>query len=186
MCRFVFAWSYHDKLPILKDVSYDNSPNPTCWFFQVLPLQRVGPEIQLQTRSLLEVSPPKSRNERDGQHYMDVSENRGTPKSSIFIRFSIINHPFFGVPGYPYFWKHPYPNSALLYLSTFHNRFHPTTHNLLWHWATFFFSKLLGIYDVMGRLDFLHDEGERKPWTPWCWTNGTFFIQHPNWAETVN
>ena len=27
---------------------------------------------------------------------MDVSENSGTPKSSIFIRFSIINHPFWG------------------------------------------------------------------------------------------
>ena len=27
---------------------------------------------------------------------MDVSENRGTPKSSILIRFSIINHPFWG------------------------------------------------------------------------------------------
>ena len=25
---------------------------------------------------------------------MDVSKNRGTPKSSIFIGFSIINHPF--------------------------------------------------------------------------------------------
>ena len=29
---------------------------------------------------------------------MYVSENSGTPKSSIFIGFSIINHPF---------WKHP-------------------------------------------------------------------------------
>ena len=29
---------------------------------------------------------------------MDVSENRGTPKSSILIRFSIINHPFWGTP----------------------------------------------------------------------------------------
>ena len=28
--------------------------------------------------------------------YMGVSENSGTPKSSIFIRFSIINHPFWG------------------------------------------------------------------------------------------
>ena len=28
----------------------------------------------------------------------------GTPKSSMFIGFSIINHPFLG---YPYFWKHP-------------------------------------------------------------------------------
>ena len=36
---------------------------------------------------------------------MDVSEKFGTPKSSILIGFSIINHPFLG---YPYFWKHSY------------------------------------------------------------------------------
>ena len=31
--------------------------------------------------------------------YMDVSENSGfSPKSSILIRFSIINHPFWGTP----------------------------------------------------------------------------------------
>ena len=29
---------------------------------------------------------------------MSVSENRGTPKSSILIGFSIINHPFWGTP----------------------------------------------------------------------------------------
>jgi len=29
---------------------------------------------------------------------MDVSENSGTTKSSILIRFSIINHPFWGTP----------------------------------------------------------------------------------------
>ena len=28
--------------------------------------------------------------------YMDVSKNRGIPKSSILIGFSIINHPFWG------------------------------------------------------------------------------------------
>ena len=28
--------------------------------------------------------------------HMDVSKNRGTPKSSILIGFSIINHPFWG------------------------------------------------------------------------------------------
>ena len=28
--------------------------------------------------------------------HMGVSKNRGTPKSSILIRFSIINHPFLG------------------------------------------------------------------------------------------
>ena len=31
-------------------------------------------------------------------HHMGVSENRGTPKSSILIGFSIINHPFWGTP----------------------------------------------------------------------------------------
>ena len=30
--------------------------------------------------------------------HMGVSENRGTPKSSILIGFSIINHPFWGIP----------------------------------------------------------------------------------------
>ena len=35
---------------------------------------------------------------------MGVSENRGTPKSSILIGFSIINHPFWGIP---IFWRHP-------------------------------------------------------------------------------
>ena len=29
---------------------------------------------------------------------MDVSANRGTPKSSILIRFFIIDHPFWGTP----------------------------------------------------------------------------------------
>ena len=29
---------------------------------------------------------------------MDVSKNRGTPKLSILIGFSIINHPFWGTP----------------------------------------------------------------------------------------
>ena len=37
-----------------------------------------------------------------------VSKNRDTPKSSILIGFSIINHPFWGK--HPYFWKHPYWN----------------------------------------------------------------------------
>ena len=37
---------------------------------------------------------------------MGVSENSGTPKSSISIGVSIINHPFWGKT--PYFWKHPY------------------------------------------------------------------------------
>ncbi len=31
-------------------------------------------------------------------HHVDVSKNRGTPKSSILIGFSLINHPFGGFP----------------------------------------------------------------------------------------
>ena len=31
-------------------------------------------------------------------HHLCASKNRGTPKSSILIRFSIINHPFWGTP----------------------------------------------------------------------------------------
>ena len=38
---------------------------------------------------------------------MGVSKNNGTSKSTILIGFSIINHPFRGTMGYPYFWKHP-------------------------------------------------------------------------------
>ena len=37
--------------------------------------------------------------------HMGVSKNNGTPKSSILIGLSIINHPSWG---YHYFWKHPY------------------------------------------------------------------------------
>ena len=33
-----------------------------------------------------------------GSRYMGVSENNGTPISSILIGFSIINHPFWGTP----------------------------------------------------------------------------------------
>ena len=35
---------------------------------------------------------------------LGVSKNNGTPKSSILIVFSIINHPFWGTPNS---WKHP-------------------------------------------------------------------------------
>ena len=37
--------------------------------------------------------------------HLGVSENGGTPKSSIWIGISIINHPFWGPP---LFWKHPF------------------------------------------------------------------------------
>ena len=36
--------------------------------------------------------------ENSGARYMGVSKNMGTPKSSILMGFSIINHPFWGTP----------------------------------------------------------------------------------------
>ena len=42
---------------------------------------------------------------------MDVSENSGTPKSSILIGFSINYKP--SILGYPYFWKHPFWKRSL-------------------------------------------------------------------------
>ena len=40
----------------------------------------------------------KGQKMKQRHNSMDVSENSGTPKSSILIGFSIINHPFWGTP----------------------------------------------------------------------------------------
>ena len=40
---------------------------------------------------------------------MDVSENNGTPKSSIFLMKVFHYKP--SILGYPYFWKHPYTHT---------------------------------------------------------------------------
>ena len=46
----------------------------------------------------LQVTNPGCFWEKMAAIYLDVSENSGTPKSSILIGFSIINHPFWGIP----------------------------------------------------------------------------------------
>ena len=51
-------------------------------------------------------SNPCIKEQEKKYHHLDVSENSGTPKSSILIGFSIINHPFWGKT--PYFWKPPF------------------------------------------------------------------------------
>ena len=61
--------------------------------------------------------------------YMGVSKNRGTPKSSILIGFSIINHPFCG---YPYFWQHPHTSYSHLSIVPFRSR-RGTTENRFDH-----------------------------------------------------
>ena len=53
-------------------------------------------------------------------NHMGVSKNRGTPKSSILIGVSVINHPFWGK--HPYFWKHPYVASISCIMSWLKNK----------------------------------------------------------------
>ena len=48
---------------------------------------------------------------------MGVSENRGTPKSSILIWLSSIHHPFWGIH---IFWKHPYKPPTIGHLNKSH------------------------------------------------------------------
>jgi len=48
---------------------------------------------------------------------MGVSENRGTPKSSIVVWFSSIHHPFWGIY---IFWKHPYKPPTIGHLNKSH------------------------------------------------------------------
>ena len=65
------------SVPVPTELSADKEPEP----------EKDPAEVEAQQKDL------KSK-----IHYMDVSENRGTPKSSILIGFSIINHPFWGTP----------------------------------------------------------------------------------------
>ena len=46
-------------------------------------------------------------------YHMGVSKNRGTPKSSVLIGFSIINHPFWGTP---IFGGPPISNGRVLFV----------------------------------------------------------------------
>ncbi len=86
---------------------------------------------------------------------MGVSKNNGTPKIIHFNRvFHYVNHPFWGVCMYPYFWKHPYmtklwrfitlfriwykhhPNHAELPLAPTNQHYlqHHTHHHIEWAW----------------------------------------------------
>ena len=56
--------------------------------------------------------------------YMGVSLNAGTPKSSILIGFSMINHPFWGIP---LFFETPFcyiRNLILSEISDWQQKFH--------------------------------------------------------------
>ena len=90
----------------------------------------------------------------DGIHYMGVSKNRGTPKSSILIGFSTINHPFWGTT---IFGNSHIPlllsYNVILWLGG-------PFHALRWHvsaWAFYCSSEACGV------------EGVPSHWNPWKW-----------------
>ena len=53
-------------------------------------------EVKWEFQSWRPISPITSPSHYIPFQYMGVSKNRGTPKSSILIGFSIVNHPFWG------------------------------------------------------------------------------------------
>ena len=68
---------------------------------------------------------------------MGASKNMGTPKSSFLIRFSIINHPFWGTPTFGNFHiytisENPSPNSKLKRFATKVGAFRSEG----WFWVT--------------------------------------------------
>ena len=88
------------------------------------------------TQDFQDVAPNKNCVEGPCRH-MGVSKNRGTPKSSILIAFSIKNHPFWGTFGFgnthmsssvktPKFWEERIPNSPMKFLGRYceNRRFH--------------------------------------------------------------
>ena len=57
-----------------------------------------NPRFQVSSKHILEIHPFSTLNHDCGRKVLGVSKNNGTPKSSILIGFSIINHPFWDTP----------------------------------------------------------------------------------------
>ena len=85
----VQGWVWAGNYEVKPTFQYHKSRNPSLSHHWEVPLDRY--KVNLDWR----------RDQKVGVLYrvhMDVSENSGTPKSSILIGFSIINHPFWGTP----------------------------------------------------------------------------------------
>ena len=77
----VFVFFFGDVVGVKENESYATTETSSCATVQLKMLQK-------PQRSLVSIE----------MFDMDVSENSGTPKSSILIGFSIRNHPFWGIP----------------------------------------------------------------------------------------
>ena len=109
LVRSLFYWTSLDVNPL----SLTLSGHCKSWLFK---LETSSPQKRPQTtqngvffsmspkskKLLLDESKLRTFRKTLGELYMDVSENRGTPKSSILTRFSTLNHPFWGTPIYTY------------------------------------------------------------------------------------
>ena len=62
----------------------------------ISPLKAAGPPMVFLLGERCDCSQKGTCNDSYKKGNMDVSKNSGTPKSSIVIRLSIINHPFWG------------------------------------------------------------------------------------------
>ncbi len=88
---------------------------------ELIPESKKRTNVETKSRRLvrsISKSDMMFEDQRWKHSYMGVSKNRGTPKSSILIGCSIINHPFWG---YHYFWKHPYSYSGGKHLLVQHD-----------------------------------------------------------------
>ena len=84
------------------DFNSETREGSTWWLNQ--PISKIFIKLDHETpqnrdennKNIFELPPPNHRSEDSCMIYLDldVSENSGTPKSSILITFSIINHPF--------------------------------------------------------------------------------------------
>jgi len=85
------------------------------WMSEILPIPTWGAAVVLNgynhgdNFSNLGYEAPY--NSGDSGVNMGVSKNRGTPKLSILMGFSAINHPFLGTP---HLWKPPYLSISIV------------------------------------------------------------------------
>ena len=80
-----------------------------CYIFQTKPIIISSSKRIPQNKGGSAILPFESRR----FFHLGVSKNRGTPKSSILIGFSIINHPFWGTPTFGKTHFHGQKNSKI-------------------------------------------------------------------------
>ena len=122
VCLMDFAFcSNHKDLVVLQGIAWWK---PAChsrfinqpWAIPSGPLMDMNSSCRSITwASYLAKSIRSEKSFRNHRCYMDVSENSGTPQSSILIGFSIINHPFWvplflEIPVYIYIYVYIYKN----------------------------------------------------------------------------